>query len=324
MAQTVPARQNADQRTMRHGGNVFLYLLPEKPSTLSTFPVAGIMNSAGTDIKGGGPFCTQISMDAIKKVPINEVEGMFSGGKTPVKYTDGYKIDAFKVTLSGDALSGLYAAIGQSPTTTPAFLHETVDYGKRGHLIIDSYGVPDGGGPARPMRSTLLKNVSVRIEDVPGFTADGTTTQEIIFYSNRADGDLLELQGYHQWQWEILADNATILNPSIPGTSIVLGTGNNSYASATTPTAFAFNPAATGIDQYFAWIGVNGVQYSSADGTTFVSGTSTITLSAATVVPATVLLIYAMNTASLTNIQIPNKGTGRPSSVGWHTWLGPS
>lgn len=322
MGLTAPSTAQADQRAVRHGGKTYLTWISEKDAGAS-FPVAGILNAAGTDIKFAGPFCTLLSMESIKKVPISEIDMILPSGKSPIKITEGYKIDAFKVSLMGDALSGLYAAIGQSPTTQPGFMHETVDYNKRGHLLIQSYGIPKGGTTTKIMRTTLLLNACVRIEEIPGIEQDGTTMQDVIFYTNRTEGgDLVELQGDITFCWEGFADNATVLNGGIPGTTLDVGTGNNSYASATTPVPFAFNPAGTGIDQKFAYISVNGVRQNTANGTTF--SAPTVTLPAATVVPTTVLMIYAIDTASLTNSQVPNLGPGRPGSVGWHTWLGPA
>lgn len=321
---SVPTKQSADQQAVRQGGNTFLVWIPEKPSSLSTFPVAGIMNTAGTDIKSGGVFCTQIDMPDIVKTPINEVEVMLSGGKVPISYTDGFKIEPFEITLLGNALSAFYAALGQSPTTQPVIDHNTVKFGKRGHMIIYAFGNPATGGKARLMRTTLLLNMSVMIDKLAGYTADGVTNQPLTFYNDRGDGNMLELQGYQTFVWELWADNATILNGSIPGATLDVGTGNNSYASPTTPTTFIFDAVnRTGIDQRFAYISVNGVQQNTANGTTFAA--PTITLPAATVVPATVLAIYAMDTSALTaNSQIPNWGTGRPMDVGWHSWLGPA
>lgn len=322
MGLPAPAVSVPDQRAVRHGGGVILTWISEKDVGAS-FPIAGILNSGLTDIKAAGPFCTLLSMDAIKKVPLSDINVLMPGRKAPIQITDGYKIEAFKVSLMGDALSGLYAAIGQNPTVQPGFMHDTVDYGKKGHLLIQSFGIPKGGTVSKLMRTTLLLNACVRIEDVPGIEQDGTSTQDVYFYTNRTDGgDLVELQGDYTFVWEIFADNATVVNPGIPGTTLDVGTGNNSYASATTPVPFAFNPAGTGIDQKFAYISVNGVRQNAANGTTF--SAPTVTLPSATVVPATVLMIYALDTTSLTAVQVPNWGAGRPASVAWHTWLGPA
>jgi len=294
--------------------------IPDKPAG-STFPTAGILNSAGTNIKTGGAFCTQIDMPDIVKTPINSVDVILSGNKTPISYTDGFMIEPFEITLMGNALSAFYAALGQSPTTKPVIDHTTVKSGKKGHIIIYSFGVPVGGGSARLMRTTLLLNMSVMIDKVAGFTAEGVTTQAISFYNDRGDGNMLELQGYQTFVWETWADNATVTNPAIPGTTFDVGTGNNSYASATTPTTMVFDAVdRTGIDQRFAWISVNGVQQNTANGTTFAA--PTVTLPAATVVPATINAIYAIDTTSLTNAQVPNWGTAMLE--GWHTFLGPA
>lgn len=321
---TAPALAVGDQRLVRHGANVVLTWLPSRPAG-GSFPISGILNAGGTDIKGGGPFCTTIEMEAITKVPLNEINVILAGRKEPIQITDGYKVDGFKVTLMGDALAGLYAAIGQSPTTQPGFMHSTVDYGKCGHLIIQSFGIPKGGATARVMRTTLLKNCCVRIEEIPGFGAEDTMTQDVVFYTNRSDGgDLVELQGYQTFAWEIFADNATVVNANIPGATFDVGTGNNSYASATTPTTFVYNPAGTGIDQRFALIEVNGVSLNAGSGVTFSAPTVTIPAAYSTLVPATVLMIYAIDTTSLTPAQVPNWGDGRPQTVGWQTWLGPA
>ena len=315
-----PAIATSDQRAVRQGGNTYMVWIPEKPAG-GSFPTAGILNTAGTDIKSGGVFCTQIDMPDIVKTPINSVDVLLSGGKTPISYTEGFKVEPFEITLMGNALSAFYAALGQSPTTQPVINHNTVKQGKRGHLIVYSFGVAEGNTRLPLMRTTLFLNVSVMIDKIAGFTADGVTAQPISFYSDRADSSLLELQGYQTFVWELFADNATVLNGSIPGTTLDVGTGNNSYASATTPTTFVFDAVnRTGIDQRFAWISVNGVQQNTANGTTF--SAPTVTLPVATTVPATVLMIYAMDTTSLTNAQVPNWGTVMP--VGWHTWLGPA
>jgi len=319
MAGTIPAVQTADQRAVRHGDKTVMVWIPEQPAG-GSFPIAGILNAAGTDIKSGGPFCTQIDMPDIVKAPINAVDNvMLSGGKSPISYTDGVKIEPFAITLLGNALSAFYAAIGQSPTTQPAMIHSTVKYGKKGHMLIYGFGVPVGGGAPVLMRTSLLLNLCVMIDKLPGYTPDGVTSQEITFYTDRSDGDVIELQGNKTFVWEEWADNATVLNGSIPGTTLDVGTGNNSYTSATTPTTFVFNTAATGIDQRFAYISVNGVRQNTANGTTFAA--PTITLPTATVVPATVLAIYAIDVAALTNAQIPNWGSGT-LATGWHAWLG--
>ena len=319
MAATVPASQTTDQTTARHGDATFMMWIPEQPSG-GSFPTAGILNSGGTDIKFGGPFCTQIDMPDIVKTPVSSVDGiMLSGGKSPVSYTNGVKIEPFALTLMGNALSAFYAAIGQSPTTQPAFVHNTIKYGKKGHMIIYGFGTPTGGGAPTLKRTTLLLNLCVQIDKIPGYSPDGVRTQEITFYTDRSENDIFELQGQKTFVWEGWADNATVVSSSIPGATFDVGTGNNTYVSATTPTTFVFNTAATGIDQRFAYISANGVRQNTANGTTF--SAPTITLPAATTVPATVLAIYAIDAASLTIAQIPS-WNDLGMRLGWHSFLG--
>ncbi len=129
------------------------------------------------------------------------------------------------------------------------------------------------------------------------------------------------LTGKKQWVFEVWADNgASITSASIPGTTFDLGTGNGSYASATTPVALNFDDTATGADKYLFYVSHNGVRKTAADGVTF--SQPTITMPSSVAVSSTLLVIYAMDVTSV----LPPHGQANSSADSymnsWQTFQG--
>jgi len=301
---------------IRKGAFTALFWAPY--NTLAA-PYSGIEKggATATENKAIGVLCVlEGSGDASMSI-VNDQE-IFQPNKTSSQSNDGVKLDSLEITLAGNAMGTLFALANQDPVTNVGFIHKG-DYGIMGALIAISFL----GDSSTPIRSTLYKNVKVKILTIPGITANGANSQQVTFYQNRAD--IVELQGNQTWTAGVFRKNAgaTIVNNAAPDGSILtfaLKDVNGSVAaSPVTPTLF--NSAATTYKQKMALVMVNGVE----------PATSVLSIAAATLTfsagnaPANNATLFAIWPVDTTTIEIPNNSAATvPTSMwyGWEQYLG--
>jgi len=301
-----------------------VHFIPERaPSTVgATDGYCGI--SWPTKVrKFIGNFCDMVDLGDMSLSPVSDVTSM-GGGKTPVKRTFGLKLDPFTVNFNGNSLGSFRALIGQtqSAATNNATLVTAPTYATGGHLLLKAYN-PSTGACATEV---LIMNVQATLKTLTGNTKESgeryfpvelsSESTEIYIVDQANNGQSIFVEGWY--------DNAgTDINTNWDGneTTVVLGTGNASYLSATTPVALPIGTSYTQLTDYHTHLiraSIDGVQVSDAE---LAFATSTLTFSTATARSNTALLvIYIANSTTYTN---PNySGAAQPTEIRdmWYGW----
>lgn len=273
------------------GKGIFVYFIPKD-----------IVDSTSSVPKHIGILCTLDEMSEIPISPQIEREIMGLGKVNSTIRSKEIKLDPWTLTIKGGDPKTLALLLGQDPNSaTMRSPQVRGNYGISGHLLI------------RVMTMTgnfagdwLIHNIEARLPSIPAASPDSSFTYQIEFQSTTAKvnfsqaGEAFAIEG---WKTpNTAAPDGTI-------TAFTLGTGNGSYASATTPVALSLDSTLTGFKRYFTAIYHNGTEVNTA-AATFNAGTSVLTFGTA---PATgtLLAFYLISTAS---INPPNFDSGYPTT----------
>lgn len=248
-----------------------------------------------TWVQSAVAICT-VSEVAELALEIQGEETLVLPGKTDEKRWDSIAFST-TVTLQGNAVGTIKYMLGISPHTNEAIDWDRSDFGLSGALIINSYS-----DAKTLVMSTCVANVKLRFPSVGGVANSGSNMQQITFYSEEAK--LKSVVGSVIWSPIIFLDNgASITNATAPDgiiTAFILDDCNNSQTT-TPPQPVAFNPSATGLDQYFIVARLDGANLASDGAALSTSGTfvtATLTLGAAPADGTSILLICAIDTAA--------------------------
>jgi hypothetical protein len=301
-----------------------LHFIPERAPTLAGAGDGYCGISWPTKVrKFIGNFCTMIDMADVPITPVSENTYM-GGGKTPTKRSLGLKIDPFVVNFGELDRGTLRALMGetQSASTRNATKLKSPTFRSAGHLLLKSYD-PDTN---LPKIEILIMDVQMTIKTLTGITSAAgervypveisSESTNVYIADHANNGQSFFVEGWY--------DNAgTDINANWSGseTTVVLGTGNASYASATTPVALPIDTSDTSLVTYQQYL-----IRASIDGTQVATGamsfaTSTMTFSPAYSAANTALLvIYIANSGTYDN---PNfSGAAQPSEIRdmWYGW----
>lgn len=301
-----PLSQEINSGAVRLGQNTSITFIPEGQNT--AFPYSGITNltTSPTHIKSGAWFCTDGEMSEITFEPVQSTDVVLGGFKAPLEITVGKKF-SFTVEFLGNSLSALLALHGKPADTKVYVPKTTVNIGKVGHIIVESWSA----NPITPAisKTQILLNCSARITMGAGKTTDGESRYTVEFYNMAAETSYYETGKNVKVAFELWADdNGSIANSVFGTSSIVLGTGNGSYASATTPNALLLPLSGTAatLGVYAFYASLNGTE---VDRNTYAfnAATETITTPSALASTGTFLMIYGLDASAFTSsIQWPH------------------
>ena len=269
-----------------------------------------------------GNLCSMVDMADIPLVPISENTYM-AGGKSPTKRSLGIKLDGFQINIGANDLATLRALIGEphSAATRNVTRIKSPTYKTGGHLLLKAYN-PETNLPAVDL---LIMDVQVTIESLTGITKEAgervypvtlSSENAEIYLADHASGEAIFVEGWY--------DNVTTdINTNWSGseTTVVLGTGNASYSSSTTPVALPIDTADTSLTGYRTHLiraSIDGVNVAE---TAMTFATSTMTFNPAYAAANTALLVIYL--ASNATYRLPNySGADQPSEIRdmWYGW----
>lgn len=244
-----------------------------------------------------GVLCTLNSADAIPVVAQETIE-FLDGGKNAQKLSFGKKIDPFNLMFAANDSATLYALIGRNQgSTTINSWEPEIMYRASGHLLVQTYGVDNA-----LKGQSLYMDMQLSFSEFPGLEVDGIRYQQVtleapaarIVRTSVAHNEMINVEGwFHNGTTDTNADA-----PDGTETAFVLGTGNGSYSSATTPVALQLdstNTALSGHRAYMIELTLDGayVPISGTGSATF--ATSTITFAAAPAAQTSLMAIYVIN-----------------------------
>lgn len=299
----------APTRTRKASGNkaslnlyTRAYWIPRaSPSTTGGTDGYSAYSRTGTMKKGIGLLCTMESMDEIPFEAIETFDFLYAG-KDPANFSAGKKIPKFEMRIAGADFTTLMALIGRDQGVATVNTWEpNIQYQGRGHILMNFY---DHNTNAM-VGQQLLMNMQVHFDKFAGMETSGERFQTVGFSSPSARvvrtsverGEMINTEfWYHNGTTDT---NATAPEATI--TAFVLGTGNGSYASATTPVALRLdstNTSQLGHRQFLIEASVNGalVPISGTGSATF--ATSTLTFAVAPAALASLMVIYVCDPAT--------------------------
>lgn len=274
-----------------------------------------------------GNFCTMVDFGDISLTPVSDVTYM-AAGKTPSKRSLGLKVEPFTVNFGALDYGSLRALIGetQSSSTRNYTKIATPTFRPCGHLLMKAYDPSTN----LPSIEILIMDVQVSIRSLTGITKESgervypvefsSESTEVYIADHANNGQSFFVEGWY--------DNAgTDINTAWSGseTTVLLGSGNASYASATTPVALIRDSAdtsLTGHQQYLIRASIDGNKVSTQIMT---FATSTMTFSPAyAAANKSLLVIYIANSATYEN---PNfSASNAPTEIrdmfyGWGDYM---
>lgn len=296
----IPAytQQNTDLRNQSINRLTRYYWISKRePSSVGGTDGFSGFSYQGRAKKYIGSLCTLNEADTIPFVAIETLE-FLAGGKNVQKRSFGQKIDPFNLTFAANDAATVFALIGrnQGSTTINSFEPEIM-YRQSGHLLVQAYTL-DGALAGQ----SLYMNMQLSFTEFPGLEVDGIRYQTVtleapaarIVRTSVAHNEMINVEGwFHNGTTDTNADA-----PDGTETAFVLGTGNGSYSSATTPVALQLdstNTALSGHRAYMIELTLDGayVPISGTGSATF--ATSTITFAAAPAAQTSLMAIYVIN-----------------------------
>jgi hypothetical protein len=274
---TTIVKQKASLTHEVGGENVFIYFIPKDVYAVSSSVSKGI-----------GILCTTTEAAEIPITPKVSREIMGPGKEKTTIESEEVSLDPWTISFQGGDTKTMSFLLGLDPNSaTNQAPKVRGNYGIVGHLLIRMLNTN------REHRADwLIMNVEARIPSVPAITADGSISYQVEFKSASATVHYSQAnKGFSVEIWK--SPNADA--PDGTNTTFTLGTGNESYTSATTPIALSLDSTATGYKRYFNYLIHNGAAVSSA--VTFNASTSVITFPSA---PATgsLMAVYLVDLAT--------------------------
>lgn len=234
-----------------------------------------------------------VELGTLSASPLNERD-IFEAGKSLLQTNDGFTWTQ-DIMVEGSSIHTVASLIGQVLSTYPV-IPTIRDYGVKGDLILMSRNSTN-----QIISWDCYTNVAIKIDEIPGIV-NGDTNWTIRLYGKdnsryiRIPGEDYGV-GVETWY-----DNGTtIINADAPDgvlTDFVLGTGNDSFGSATTPVASIIDPSLVGVVaatdplQYMMHVRLNGVGQS-YPAVTFTVGSSTLRFATAPADGSKLELLYA-------------------------------
>jgi hypothetical protein len=240
----------------------------------------------------------QVMLENITDMP----EMAFSAANERELYNVGFK----KITINdggsftgsfqfeGASRSEVLFMIGRRPTTSGAEFSEIplgVIYNKVGHLVWDVFN--DSG---EHIVCNYLLDVDIKLYQIPGASdSDNPFTVEIVGTDSRAGtlvNSTISAEFWGDFNVESTADGNTVLDGT--ETDFVLGTGNRSFATSTTPVAKKLDQTKYGttLANYFIALRLSGSNVLDTEAA-FTVGTSTIAFGTAPTTSQVITAIYA-------------------------------
>lgn len=251
-----------------------------------------------------------VELSAINEEEILEI------GNNPVLVNEGYEIPEFTVTFHGASVPTIAAFVGQDLTTLQAI--EIGQIFTEVGCLVKTVHNEDGV----PMSSHLFTDLSVKIINVPGMTADGITTATVTLFSKT--GQVFVAGKNRVWNIEAWYDNGgSIVNANAPDgvtDQFILGEGNNvSGVTAPVTTALVVSNSLTTYKKYLPVLKVttSGVTEDvTTNNATFTVGTGVIDF-ATGAEPADGSILY---TAYLVQKFYSNSYTNSSKTEQWDQW----
>ena len=234
-----------------------------------------------------------IGLEYINESTVNSL------GTTVKTVNDGVRVPAFNLTVRGNDIATLYALIGLNylDIASPDLYK---DHGVVGALMLLSFDTESKS----LLRTDVIHDCAVKVEETPGGTVGSATDQVITFYSDTAKKYTLPA-GYIP-AFELWYDDGTgtdIVNTDAPDGALLvfnLGTGNQSYSTTINPAAVAIeaNSALTGYHQNFYKIFLDGVEQTTAQVVYAAGSPNKITFTTAPADGAVLFVSYVVELAS--------------------------
>ncbi len=203
---------------MRKLANVCAFFFPSSPLTDST---------GAAVLKPGGIICEMVNMDDMTLSAIDETTIQLPG-KGPTVTNSGYRLDAFNMTLQGNAIATVAALLGQNLQQAGTRVYEAVyEHSAQGALLVIGYDDNDNS-----KMQMLMDQVYMRVTSLPGSGNDSQFT--VTFYHENPI--ILFCQDEDEFAVEVFYDDGgSINNANITAVaSVDLGLGNDSVQTATT------------------------------------------------------------------------------------------